>query len=106
MSHFKSTIPPPKYPSKSQKEKLDSGVPVPPQPSYSWNKNKVFTISVLLGIIFLLLSLPGTYKATGKFFKLIDPSEFTRLFPATLSFIHAAVFAVIAFATIRVVNSM
>ena len=91
-----------KYPAQSKKEGLDPAiVPKPPQPSYSWNNNRVLVISILLGIVFLLVSLPSSYKTTGTFFGLFQDDEFSRVFPFKLSLIHAAIFTVI-----KIVNTI
>lgn len=97
-----------KYPSVKKEGLQSSGValPVPPLPSYSWNNNKVLIVSIILGIVFLLVSLPKTYETTGSFFGFIDKGELIRYFPSKISFLHALVFTVLAFITIKIVNSM
>lgn len=93
-----------KYPSKTKKESLQSITP--PQPSYSWNNNRVIVVSILLGLVFLMVSLPGSYQATGNFFKFFDTNEFQRVFSFKSSLLHAVIFTIITFIVINIVNSI
>lgn len=96
-----------KYPSK-KKEGIQQTAVVPtlPQPSYSWNNNKVLACSFILGIIFLLISLPKTYQTTGEIFNIINKDEFMKCFDFKLSFIHSIIFMILTYIFISILNSM
>lgn len=97
-----------KYPSK-KKEGLQQPFIVSStisQPSYSWNNNKVLACSFILGILFLIVSLPKTYQTTGDIFGIINKDDFTNCFSFKLSFIHSIIFIIMTYIFISVLNSM
>ncbi len=94
-----------KYPTKSY-EKLQADPTPPPQPSYSWNDSKILVVTVLLGVIFFIVSLPKTYQATSNMFNLADSEGLMKYFNTKLPLLHAAIFGVAAFILINIVNSV
>ena len=95
-----------KYPSKKKENLQPAVLPAPPQPSYSWNNNKVLACSFILGIIFLLVSLPKTYETIGSMFNIINADEFSKCFDFKLSLINSIIFMILSYIFISVLNSM
>ncbi len=101
------------YPSKEKlqgnlKEKIQENASenIPVSSSYAWNDNKVLVTTVLLGIVFFIVSLPGFYQTTGNTLGIIKVEDFGKIFSIKSTVLHTIIFLLIAFILIKILNSI
>ena len=64
--------------------KMTQGTITLPQPSYTWNNSKVLVVSIMLGLIFLLVSFPKSYGITNNIFGNVGNNNLAVAFPIKL----------------------